>query len=338
MACHVSARHMRLKCVTYVVKGLDAENEEHMSLIPQITGEVLLCLKDSNGKTREAAYELLLSMAKSRDDMTPFFQIVVGALGAQTTHMRSAAVMALSRLVFEFVRQDESVQSLLPSLLRTVLVLLNDNAREVIKSVVGFVRVSVAAMSREQLEPLLPAMVRGLMIFNKGKDRFRAKIKIILKLLVRTYGYEAIAPLVPVEDTRLLTHMRKLGERYARRKATARQQQQQQEEGGGFEELMDSDEDDSDGGRTLMTGVTGFTRMTARSGKSIRSATMASQGGGSRATKSVRSMATSVASRASRKDGSGPRLKEGKGGRSHGPVERRHGEERPVRTAAQLRQ
>ena len=268
VTCQVSARHMRLKCMTHIVEGFDSDNKAHMEVIPKIMGEVLLCLKDSNAKTREAAYQLLLAMATARDDMTDYFRIILAALGAQTTHMRSAAVMALSRLTFEYARDDLTVQSLLPSLMQTVAVLFDDPSREVTKSVIGFVRVSVAAMTSDQLEPLLPEVVGGILKYNKGRDRFRAKIKIILKKLVRVYGYEKIAPLVPEKDSRLITHMRKLSERAARRKA-AGLQDGRSVANNDFDELMESDEDDSDDGRTFMTGVTGFTRMTAMSGKAM---------------------------------------------------------------------
>ena len=137
VTCQVSARHMRLKCMTHIVEGFDSTNVDHMAVIPKIMGEVLLCLKDSNSKTREAAYQLLLAMAVSRDDMTDYFSIVLAALGAQTTHMRSAAVMALSRLTFEYARDDDVVQELLPSVLQTVSVLFDDSSREVSKSVIG---------------------------------------------------------------------------------------------------------------------------------------------------------------------------------------------------------
>jgi len=133
----------------------------------------------------------------------------------------------------------------------------------------SFVRVCVAAMTREQLEPLLPNIVAGIMKYNKGKDRHRAKIKIILKKLVRVYGFEAIAPLVPDEHARLITHMRKLSERAARRKAIG-VQDGRSDTHNEFEDMMNSDEDDSDDGRTFMTGVTGFTKLTAMSGKSAK--------------------------------------------------------------------
>lgn len=270
IALQISARNMRLKCLAFIIEGLDRSNKTQMDAIPNIVGEVLLCLKDANSKTRESAYQLLLTIGKVKDDMTEFFQIIVGGLGAQTTHMRSAAVMALSRIVFEYARDDITVQSLLPSLLQTVTVLFDENSREVIKSVIGFVRVSIAALNKDQLEPLLPEVVTGLMKFNRGKGRFRSKIKIIMKRLVKKFGYEALLPLVPASDTRLLTHMRKLSERAARRKAA------NIDDGlttvGEFDDLMDSDEEDSDGGRTFMTGVTGFTQLTGKmSRKSIRS-------------------------------------------------------------------
>jgi ribosomal RNA-processing protein 12 len=243
------------------------------AIIPKVMGEVLLCLKDSNAKTRDAAYKLLLTMATSRDDITEFFKIVLAALGAQTPHMRSAAVMALSRLVYEYSREDETVKELLPHLMQTVAVLFDDPAREVNKSVIGFVRVAVAAMAADHLEPLLSLVIGGIMKYNRGKDRFRQKIKIILKKLVRLYGYDVVAPLVPEKDARLITHMRKLAERAARRKA-AGLKDGQSAVGDDFDNMMESDEDDSDDGRTFMTGVTGFTKMTSMTGRTTKRSAM----------------------------------------------------------------
>ena len=271
-------------------------------------GEVLLCLKDSNAKTRESAYQLLLAMASARDDMTDFFKIILAALGAQTSHMRSAAVMALSRLTFEYARDDYTVQSLLPSLMQTVTVLFDESSREVTKSVIGFVRVCVSAMTPDQLEPLLPEVVGGLMKYNKGKDRFRSKIKIILKKLVRLYGYETIMPFVPEKDTRLITHMRKLSERTARRKAAGLQDGRSQAHND-FDNMMESDEDDSDDGRTFMTGVTGFTRMTAMSGKHTKRSAMDRSVKSKTVLSAARSTMTNKSARAS-----GPRITAEKNG------------------------
>jgi ribosomal RNA-processing protein 12 len=169
-------------------------------------GEVLLCLKDSNGKTREAAYQLLLSMGK-RSDISNLIQVVTAALGAETPHMRSAAVMALSRIVFECTRENEGLPPLLPSPLQTVLVLIDEQSREVIKSVIGFIRICVVAIPPEQLEHLLPDLIGSLLKYHESKGRFRSKIKIILKRLVKMFGYEALMPHVPESETRLINHM-----------------------------------------------------------------------------------------------------------------------------------
>jgi ribosomal RNA-processing protein 12 len=67
-----------------------------------------------------------------------------------------------------------------------------------------------------------------------------------------------------------LTHIHKLSERAARQKAA----RQQGPENNHFDNLMESDEEDSDDGRTLMTGATGLTKMTGHTGRSVRSAAM----------------------------------------------------------------
>lgn len=223
--------------------------------------EVLLCLKDSNGKTREAANHLLLALS-SRGDIVEFINVIVAAFGAKTSHMQSAVVMALSRIVFEQGWDNEQLHALLPDLLRTVLVLIDEGSREVTKSVVGFTRICVAAIPPEQLEALIPELIGSLLRSQQAKSRFRAKIKIIMKKLVKLYGYEALMPHVPVAETRLLTHMRKLGEREQRKKQARRESGTTDVHQ--FDAMVNSDEDDSDDGRTFMTGATGISRNSGR--------------------------------------------------------------------------
>ena len=54
-------------------------------------------------------------------------------------HMMSATVMALARMLYEFVPQ---LQTSAPQLLPVILSLLRSKSREVIKSVLGFIKVS----------------------------------------------------------------------------------------------------------------------------------------------------------------------------------------------------
>jgi ribosomal RNA-processing protein 12 len=227
----------------------------------KVIPEILICLKDTNRKTREAAYQLLLSLATC-GNIVEFVKVTVAALASETSHMRSAAVMALSRLVFEQGWENDEFHALLPGLLKTVLILIQEGSREGTKSVIGFIRICVAAIPSEQLEPLVPEIVGSMLKSQHAKSRFRAKIKIILKKLVKLYGYEALTPHVPVSETRLLTHIRKLDDREKRKKQARRETGAP--EADDYDAMVDSDEYDSDDGRTLMTGATGLTKQKTR--------------------------------------------------------------------------
>lgn len=246
----------------------------------------MLCLKDSNAKTRDAAYKLLLTSARVHGEFPEYIRVIAAAIGSKSPHMRSAAVTALSRLVFELSSEDQEIQNMLPTLLKTVLLLSDDPSREVTKSMVIFVRVSVAAATPEQLQPLLPDILNGLLKYHRGKDRFRAKIKIIIKKLVKIFGFEMLTPYVPPSDSRLLTHMRKLSERENRRKDARLSQRRETTE---YDAMVDSDEEDSDDGNTLVTGMSRkskLSRVTGRTGRQSLKRSLADPQSLARSTKS----------------------------------------------------
>jgi ribosomal RNA-processing protein 12 len=196
-------------------------------------------------------------------------QVVAAAIGSNTSHMRSAAVMALGRLVFELSPKDDDVQNMVPTLLKTILMLSDDPSREVTKSMILFVRVAISKSTISQLEPLLPDILGGLLKNNKGKDRFRSRIKIIIKKLVKIFGYDELTPMVAPTDARLLAHMRKLAERETRHKQSS--SYQPTEETVGFDAMEDSDgEQDSDDGVTLVSRKTRKSRVTQLTSRSLQ--------------------------------------------------------------------
>ncbi|KAJ0406910.1 hypothetical protein P43SY_001761 [Pythium insidiosum] len=260
LTCSIPAKKMRLRCLVHLIHALRAHGTEPGGeLIPNLVGEIMLCTKEANGKAREAAFELLLAMAEllratHADGLTEFVHMLVGGLAARTPHMRSAAVVCLSRVVFAYGRgaytaDDDQraagavIHGLMPQLLRTVLMLLHEKAREVIKSVVGFMKLGIAVLSRDELEPFLPDMIHGLLVWiGESKNRFRAKTRIILMKLCRKYGYDKISALVPAEDQALIKHIKKTKEREDKKKEQRRQ-------GGGarsFDDFMADDDEDSD--------------------------------------------------------------------------------------------
>ncbi|CAK4636489.1 unnamed protein product [Aphanomyces euteiches] len=242
----VPAKKMRLRCLNQVVRAIEAVNHQDTSFVPTLVGEIMLCTKEANGKAREAAFDVLLAMARllhSQGNLMEFLQMVLGGLAARTPHMRSAAVLCLSRLVFEFGRTEEAIQHAMPELLRTVVLLLHEKAREVIKSVIGFIKLGIAILSKEQLVEFLPSIVEGLLLWiGESKARFRAKTRTIMMKLCRKYGYDYTASLVPEGDKKLITHIRKTKEREERQKTDKKEQRSSQS----FEEFMQDSDDEED--------------------------------------------------------------------------------------------
>lgn len=224
-------------------------------MISSLLGEILLCLKDSNKRTREAALTLLLSVSNRCEDVIVLIRSIAAAIASETSHMRSAAVTAMSKVVHEHGRSNENVQSLIPSLLQTVLLLADDPSREVIKSMILFVRVSVTVCRAETIRPCVPAILDALLKYHEGKGRFREKIKIILKKLVKEFGHDHLVPLFPESDSHVLVYIKKLSK--LEQKAAAKTKR-----GGGrapetsIQEMMESDEEDSDDEQAISGSVT----------------------------------------------------------------------------------
>ncbi|CAM9720010.1 unnamed protein product, partial [Hapterophycus canaliculatus] len=66
LSCHVSARVMRLQCLSRLAASFVPGNATQGEFIPAATLEVVLCTKDSNGRTRELAYNVLVLLAIAR--------------------------------------------------------------------------------------------------------------------------------------------------------------------------------------------------------------------------------------------------------------------------------
>ncbi|CAI5703518.1 unnamed protein product [Peronospora effusa] len=261
LTCSVPAKKMRLRVLAHLIRALQAQPATdglaEKELVPSLVGEIMLCTKEANGKAREAAFELLVAMAillRVRDPqngLMEFIQMVLGGLAARTPHMRSAAVICLSRLVFEFGRDDPAIAQAMPALLKTVLMLLHEKAREVIKSVIGFMKLGIAVLPKDQLEQFLPDIINGLLVWiGESKNRFRAKTRIILIKLCRKFGYEHVAALVPEEDRALIRHIKKTKEREYKKKSElaveAAERRAAKKNRDTFEEFMADSADEGD--------------------------------------------------------------------------------------------
>ncbi|KIZ06209.1 Ribosomal RNA-processing protein 12 [Monoraphidium neglectum] len=227
-------------------------DERRSAVGAALVGELVLCTKEANTKTREAAYQLLVELAHELDDARPirlegggagdtmagsddgeggggegagtltgglvdFFNAVLAGMAAGTPHMVSATVMAAARLLFEF---SGALQGMAPRLLSTVLLLLRSPSREVVKSVLGFVKVAAMRLPVETLTEQLPAILEGLLLWSDdSKNRFRLKTRMIVERLVRRCGLEAVQAACPDSESKLVVHIRKQNARRERRRA-----------------------------------------------------------------------------------------------------------------------
>lgn len=275
-----SGRRDRMLAITEMINHLPTSD---LHFIPAILSEVVLGCKESNEKARTAAFDLLILLAKRTidternppgtvirrslvpgvpDDMPDapatleeFFTMLSAGLAGSAPHMVAASVTALSRLFFDF--QSVLQPEMLGELVETVELFLTSSNREIVRSVLGFVKVAVVVLPDEALRPRLATLVPNLMAWNKEhKGRLRSKVKGIIDRLVRRFGAPLLEALVGEEDRKLVVNIRKARERSKRKKKEGAEDDEEEGEekaskpqsGNAFDKAVyGSDSDSSDG-------------------------------------------------------------------------------------------
>ena len=104
-------------------------------------------------------------------------------------------------------------------LVSTVDEFLTSKNREIVRSVLGFVKVCVISLPVSVLQSRLQTLVPNLVRWNhEQRARFKAKIKHILERMIRRFGVDAVAKHCPPEDQKLIANIRKTKERRKRKK------------------------------------------------------------------------------------------------------------------------
>lgn len=158
--------------------------------------------------------------------------MVSAGLAGSSPHMVAASVAALSRLFFDFHTQLQS--AMLADLVQTVELFLTSNNREIVRSVLGFVKVAVVVLPEDTLRPRLNSLVPNLMVWSKEhKGRLRSKVKGILDRLMRRFGAPLLEELVGESDRKLVVNIRKQRERRKRAKKEGEAGEDEEEENQG---------------------------------------------------------------------------------------------------------
>lgn len=142
---------------------------------------------------------------------------MVAAGLTSTPHMISACITALSRLLFDF--HTDLDRTMTDDLLSTITVFLKSKTREIVKSSLGFVKVCIAILPHSTIEAYLPQLVPNLLGWGtEHKNHFNLKVRHIFERLIRKFGFDTIAALVPEDDMKLVQNIRKKQLRAKRQK------------------------------------------------------------------------------------------------------------------------
>lgn len=231
------ARRDRLAAVAVVVEHLP---QTSLHFIPSILSEVVISAKEVNEKARTAAFDLLVLMAKKMSQggqidqtkipnmpadvpiaaasLEEFFTMVSAGLVGSTPHMISASITALTRILYEF--SSQLPQPVIEEIVTTLDLYLADANREIVRSVLGFVKVAIISLPESIIKPRLETLIPGLTSWSREhKAHFRAKVKHILERAIRRFGYDTVERYCPEDQKKFIHNIRKTKERRKRQKA-----------------------------------------------------------------------------------------------------------------------
>lgn len=223
----MASKKPRLKCLQHIVDHLSPQSSD---FIAAVLPEVILCTKEVNEKTRLLSFKLVIRLGYAAQKcyqknaegcvMEYFVKVLAGLAGS--AHMISATILVLSRLVYEF--HDLLGTDFVKRLLSTVCAFLNSKTREVVRSTLEFMKVTIGVLPADELLSHLEDLVSSVTSWSDNNSgHFRTKSRDILERLVRKFGYEVVASFVPIKHKKLVAHIRKSVERQKRKKKQAKE-------------------------------------------------------------------------------------------------------------------
>lgn len=186
-----------------LVHALKMSLEEENTKAFLILNEIILTLKNSKEEVRKVAYDILLVISSSLENSSSLssegshqklISMIMGYLSGSSPHIKSGAVSVLSVLVYK----DADICTSVPDLVPSVLALLQGKAVEVVKAVLGFVKVVVSCLQARDLQSFLTDVLNGVLPWSSvSRNHFRSKVTVILEIVVRKCGSAAVKLLTP---------------------------------------------------------------------------------------------------------------------------------------------
>ncbi|GAV57862.1 NUC173 domain-containing protein [Cephalotus follicularis] len=182
---------------------LEINSDEESTEAFLVLNEIILMLKDAKGEGRKVAFDMLLIIisglrkSSSTTSDLPYrklINMIMGYLSGSSPHIKSGAIAALSVLVYN----DPNICLSVPHLVSSLLSLLQSKTLEVIKAVLGFVKVLVSSLQGKDLQNLLSDVVDAVIPWSSvSRNHFRSKVTIILEIFIRKCGSAAVELVIP---------------------------------------------------------------------------------------------------------------------------------------------
>eukprot|EP01038_Epipyxis_sp_PR26KG_P008350 gene8350-11296_t len=243
LTCNVSSRNMRLKSIESILSQMnDVELKEATNLI---LGEVIICQKDSNKKTRDGANNILKIIFSRSNNMELILKLCSGLIG-ETASMRSAALNGICILLLE-QRDDEELISYAAHLLPSIVLLLKEEISEQTKAVLSYFRICSAIFPDELLESMSETMIISFCTgLGQFKEKFSSRCRAILRKLNHRLGEEKLRKYIPTNDLPLLEYINRQARRAKNKKANRSKSQAEHLLGSDSDDSGDDDEEEND--------------------------------------------------------------------------------------------
>ncbi|KAJ4874056.1 ARM repeat superfamily protein [Raphanus sativus] len=186
-----------------MARGIQSSSEEENEKAFLILNEMILTLKDWKEEHRKAACDALVmvyttlknSSSMNSDELCPkLINMISGYISGTSPHIRSGAVSALSVLIY----RDPEICLSSPELLSSVLELLHTKSIEIIKAVLGFVKVLVSTSQAQDLQSLLQNLLYEILPWSSvSRHYFKSKVTIIVEIMIRKCGTRAVQLATP---------------------------------------------------------------------------------------------------------------------------------------------
>ncbi|XP_050702743.1 RRP12-like protein [Eriocheir sinensis] len=238
-----SARAPRLRCLRLLLLRLGPEvaRERREEVLRRVVGEAVVCCgRAMSQATRKAAFLLVSEVGAAiqrsegctaEDTVVRALELLLAGLVGSPA-LAAATMLALTALTYQY--REQLTAQVVAVLVQNTCVQLLCPSREIVASCLSFIKALPALLTPARLAPHLPAIVQAMTNMTPDCQRkYRLKTRDILDRLMRRYGADAIAALVPPGDTILhkrIRNLRKLASRKEREREERRRTEGEEEE------------------------------------------------------------------------------------------------------------